>query len=67
MALLNNLLDFAKLEAGKIELQTGKANLLDVVEGSQHELNSLLEEKKLSVSIARKDKRYLPLCSITPV
>ncbi len=52
--LLNNLLDFAKLEAGKIELQTGKANLLDIIEGSQRELNSLLEEKALRVSIATK-------------
>ena len=50
--LLNNLLDFAKLEAGKIELQTGKANFLDIIEGCQRELNSLLEEKRLRVSIA---------------
>jgi signal transduction histidine kinase len=52
--LLNNLLDFAKLEAGKIKLQTGKANLLDIIEGSQRELNSLMEEKRLRVSIATK-------------
>ncbi len=52
--LLNNMLDFAKLEAGKIELQTGKANLLDIIEGSQRELSSLLEEKRLRVSIATK-------------
>ena len=50
--LLNNLLDFAKLEAGKIELQTGTANFLDIIEGCQRELNSLLEEKRLRVSIA---------------
>jgi signal transduction histidine kinase len=50
--LLNNLLDFAKLEAGKIELQTGKANFQDIIEGCQRELNSLLEEKRLRVSIA---------------
>ncbi len=50
--LLNNLLDFAKLEAGKIELQTGKANFLDIIEGCQRELNSLLEEKRLRISIA---------------
>ncbi len=54
LGLLNNLLDSAKLEAGKIELQTGNVNLLAVVEGSQHELSSLLEEKKLCVSIHAK-------------
>ncbi len=52
--LLNNMLDFAKLEAGKIELQTGKANFLDIIEGCQRELNSLLEEKRLRVSVATK-------------
>ena len=34
LGLLNNLLDL-QLSAGKIELQTGSVNLLDVVEGSR--------------------------------
>jgi signal transduction histidine kinase len=54
LGLLNNLLDFAKLEAGKIELQTGKANLLDIVEGCRLELSSLLVDKGLSLSVSAR-------------
>jgi signal transduction histidine kinase len=51
LGLLNNLLDFAKLEAGKIELQTARASLAAIAESCRIELNSLLEEKKLSLAI----------------
>ncbi len=54
LGLLNNLLDFAKLEAGKVELRPEKASLLEILENSQRELCSLLEEKGLSISIAAK-------------
>jgi two-component system, NarL family, sensor histidine kinase BarA len=54
LGLLNNLLDFAKLEAGKIELQTTKASLAEIAESCRVELNSLLEEKKLTASIIAK-------------
>ncbi len=54
LGLLNNLLDFAKLEAGKVELQTAKASLAGIAEDCQRELNSLLQEKGLSFAIVTK-------------
>jgi two-component system, NarL family, sensor histidine kinase BarA len=54
LGLLNNLLDFAKLEAGKIELQTVKADVAGIIAACQTELNSLLQEKKLAVTVQVK-------------
>ncbi len=51
LGLLNGLLDLAKLEAGKIELQTAKADLMDLLRNTQTEIGSLLEEKRLRVAI----------------
>ncbi len=51
LGMLNILLDLAKLEAGKIEFQVCKADLLLSVKATQDELGSLLEEKSIRVDI----------------
>ncbi len=51
LGLLNGLLDLAKLEEGKIELQFVAVDLMDIVRQTQLELGSLLEERNLRSTI----------------
>ncbi len=51
LRMLNDLLDLAKLEAGKIELQLRDADLTEAIQETEFELGSLLEEKQLRVAL----------------
>jgi signal transduction histidine kinase len=50
LALLNNLLDLSKLEAGKMEFLMQEADLSKTVETVQRELQQLLAEKSLQLN-----------------
>jgi len=52
--LLNNLLDLAKLESGKMESKISLQNLGVIVNKSIKELSSLIDEKKLSIDLVEK-------------
>jgi signal transduction histidine kinase len=62
LRMLNGLLDLAKLEEGKIELQYGEADLMEMIQQTQVELGSLLEEKDLRVAIDVASKNTLATC-----
>lgn len=49
LGLLNNLLDFAKLEAGKVDFVLSSGDMKAVIEHAKMELASLLKEKNLQI------------------
>ena len=51
LELLNALLDLAKLESGKLELNPSRGDLIKLIRQSQAELGSLFEEKQLELVI----------------
>jgi signal transduction histidine kinase len=51
LTLLNEILDFSKLESGSLELKPERFNLSKVVKATVAELHSLALEKKLSVVV----------------
>ena len=51
LALLNEILDFSKLESGNLELKPERFNLSSVVKATVAELHSLALEKNLSVEV----------------
>ncbi len=66
LILLNDLLDLAKMEAGRMEHKLEYANLRDVVEHALMELDPLIKAKKLEISVrleghtaARFDRPHL--------
>jgi signal transduction histidine kinase len=56
LRMLNGLLDLAKLEAGKIELQTEESDLRKIIDETVFELSSLFEEKSLRVAVIADSK-----------
>lgn len=62
MALLNDLLDLSKLEAGKMNFHFAKESLLGVVENSRAELQSLLQDKQLKCVIENKLENDVVWC-----
>ena len=54
-ALINDLLDMSKIEAGRLEFETLPLNLADLLESSLSSLRGLFQEKKLNFFI-----HYLP-------
>ena len=51
--LFNDLLDFSKLEAGKMHYEMGLYDLTDIVESILAEMGAMLIQKKLSVDVTR--------------
>jgi len=50
LTLINEILDLAKIEAGRMELTFGETNLTEVVESALTTLRPLIEQKRLDVS-----------------
>jgi len=50
LAMINDLLDFAKIEAGKVEVRWGKCSLEEIVEVLQGLTRPQVEEKQLNVN-----------------
>ena len=53
--LLDNLLDLAKLESGKVEINIAKNNLTDVVKQCMVEVDALMNEKNITIEINADD------------
>jgi signal transduction histidine kinase len=51
LAILNALLDFARLESGTLELSASEADLMEIAWHSKAEVESLLEDKRLTIRI----------------
>lgn len=49
--LINDVLDVAKMESGKLQWQIGEVNLCDVLESSIAAINSLARQKKLPIKM----------------
>jgi len=55
VALINNLIDFRKIDEGKLEYQMSKTDFSKLVRGVVDELKPLAEEKKLDLKISAAD------------
>ncbi len=55
LGLLNNLLDLAKMEAGRAEYTLERADLREIVELTLAELDPLIREKSLKVRVSLKE------------
>jgi signal transduction histidine kinase len=51
LVILNALLDFARLESGTLELSASEADLMEIAWHSKAEVESLLEDKRLTIRI----------------
>ncbi|MGD1862660.1 MAG: ATP-binding protein [Leptolyngbyaceae cyanobacterium] len=51
LGLLNEILDFSKLEAQRLELRPGPVNLAELAENTIAEMHSLAEQKSLKLSL----------------
>lgn len=54
LSMLNGLLDLAKLESGKLDLYIAKSDLMLIIEETQVEIGSLLDEKQLRIAMHRR-------------
>ncbi|MBU2645285.1 PAS domain S-box protein, partial [bacterium] len=62
MLLLNDLLDLSKLEAGKMEYQMDRTDLIPLIEEATAEFNMILAEKGITVGIKRPDFITFAVC-----
>jgi PAS domain S-box-containing protein len=51
LTLIDDILDFSKLEAGKLELKLQELNLAEIVTATQEEMRSLAEQKNLTMEV----------------
>jgi len=51
LGLINQLLDLSKLEAGKLELKTSKANIVSFIKGITMSFESLAERKDITLKV----------------
>jgi PAS domain S-box-containing protein len=51
LALLNDLLDISKLEAGKVDYKMGRNDLKEVVESTISELHSIIKERSIVITM----------------
>jgi signal transduction histidine kinase/ligand-binding sensor domain-containing protein/DNA-binding response OmpR family regulator len=58
--LINQLLDLSKLEAGKLELKTSKANIVSFIKGVTWSFESVAEEKDITLKV-KAEKQYIEL------
>lgn len=62
LALINDLLDFSKLEAGRMELSFHPQSLRMIVDAALREAEPLIHERGLSISVQATDKSPLVVC-----
>jgi signal transduction histidine kinase len=62
LALINDLLDFSKLEAGRMELSFHPQSLRMIIEAAIREAEPLIHERGLSVIVQATDKSPLVVC-----
>ncbi|MFH2132386.1 MAG: ATP-binding protein [bacterium] len=62
MLLLNDLLDLSKLEAGKMEYQMDRTDLIPLIEDATAEFNIILTEKRITVEIEKPDSITFVVC-----
>lgn len=62
LALINDLLDFSKLEAGRMELSFHPQSLRLILDAALREAEPLIHERGLSISVRAADKSPLVVC-----
>ncbi|MCP4756256.1 MAG: response regulator [Proteobacteria bacterium] len=62
LVLLNDLLDLAKLEAGRVDYQMKKENLRQIIGGGIGEFDSVVKEKRLSLEIVEPEVSTEVVC-----
>lgn len=55
LSVVNDLLDFSKLEAGKMKLLTSKINVLEVIAETKDTISTLAEEKNIELNFSAPD------------
>jgi len=60
LVLINQLLDLSKLESGKLNLKTTKANLISFIKGITRSFESLAERKNITLEV-KADKEVIEL------